>query len=122
MDLNFTARKIDSLERESGESFLMLMTRMTMRSLAFFVSAGTDVTLDEAFGKIENYIKPEAKGGEGKDLVSLQMLITRKLQDDGFLPREINLDEIQKTQTDLISNPTPASPLEMLGEVEKKQQ
>lgn len=93
MELNFTPRHINEIEVEyKGRSFIDVMSDFTLKSLATFVKKGMNLKTDEeAFDAIGKYFQEE----EG-DLLKLMVLIARRLQEGGFLPRKINLEDLEK--------------------------
>jgi hypothetical protein len=104
MELNFTPKAINEIEVENKHRpFYEVLGDISLRNLALFVRKGMNLkTEEEAFDAMGKYFIEE-----GGDLLSLNMLIARRLQDGGFLPRKINLDEMETNLDDQIGKHLP---------------
>jgi hypothetical protein len=104
MELNFTPRHINEIEVENKHRpFYEILGDVSLKNLALFVRKGMGLKTDEeAYDAIGKYFTEE-----GGDILSLNMLIARRLQDCGFLPRKLNLDEMEKNLNDQIAKYLP---------------
>ena len=90
MELNFSAKDIYEIEKETGKPLTDVISVLSSEVLVLFVSKGLKVSQEEAFDEIDKDL------GESKDTMELYLLILEKLQAKGFLPRVIKLGELKK--------------------------
>ena len=105
MELHFDSRKIDEIEALGNRPFVSLIASMKMSNTLLFVLKGADCKdKDEAYAKLDQYMKPVEEGGEGGDMDSLNDLIMEALQKAGFLSRKVDLKD-QETLQEIAKNP-----------------
>jgi len=91
-DLDFNAKKIAKLEKETGLPFLEILSKFSIENINLLIKYGLEVDEETAYILINDYLKE-------KDITELYVLILEELQNKGFLPRTVNLKEIlSKTQ------------------------
>ena len=91
-DLDFNAKKIAKLEKETGLPFLEILSKFSIENINLLIKYGLEVDEETAYVLINEYLKE-------KDITELYVLILEELQNKGFLLRTVNLKEIlSKTQ------------------------
>lgn len=89
MELKFTPKKIMLIEKEKGIPLAEIISRYDMGTLALFVQKGMEISEDEAFAKIEEYLMAE------HDIIELYFEIIESLQKQGFLVRKLDLNSVK---------------------------
>lgn len=87
--LHFTPRNIANLEKQEKRMLMEIVAEFTMNNLVKLIRAGCNCSEDEAFTMIEEYLS----GGGGRDVIKLQIEIIKKLEDQGYLSKEIQVGE-----------------------------
>jgi len=88
MELKYTPRTINEIEVEMKRPVQDVLADFSVKTIVLFVKKGMNVEESVAFDEIEKYL------AEGKDTISLYTLIMEKLQESGFLPRQLDLKKI----------------------------
>ena len=88
MELKYTPRTINEIEVEMKRPVQDVLADFSVKTIVLFVKKGLNVEESVAFDEIEKYL------AEGKDTISLYTLIMKKLQESGFLPRQLDLKKI----------------------------
>ena len=96
MELKYTPRAVSEIEQESKRPVQDTLADFSMKTVLLFVKKGLMVDEDNAYKKIEEYL------AKGKDTFELYTLIMQKLQEGGFLPRQLNLKKVQKEMNEAI--------------------
>ena len=88
--IKFNASKIARVEELTKSSLSEIMQRVSVKDLTIFVFAGLSLKNVEKAGElIDTYLEDE-----NNSIFSLQLLIQRKLQEAGFFPKSVNLEEL----------------------------
>ncbi len=90
LELNFTPRTIKEIEDVGKKPFIDMIQDYSMGNLALFVGKGLGVDENSAFTKIEKYF------ADGGDFMTLFVEIMEQLKERGFLPKNVNLEEVKK--------------------------
>lgn len=77
------------IEKEKGIPLAEIISRYDMGTLALFVQKGMEISEDEAFAKIEEYLMAE------HDIIELYFEIIESLQKQGFLVRKLDLNSVK---------------------------
>ena len=85
-NLKFTAIRIAAIERQLGIGFLNIIREPSITNVAALIQAGTGKSQQEAFDMVDEYIKE-------KDFLELFERCMSILSEQGFLSREINIQE-----------------------------
>jgi hypothetical protein len=94
MDLVFSAKKINEIEKESRVAFQDLLAKFSVQTLVMFLKKGLDLkTEDEAFDAIDNFVKEDP---EKNDSFELYFKIIEALQAYGFLPKALKVEDLKK--------------------------
>jgi len=88
MELKYTPRTINEIEVEMKRPVQDVLADFSVKTIVLFIKKGMNVEESVAFDEIEKYL------AEGKDTISLYTLIMEKLQESGFLPRQLDLKKI----------------------------
>ncbi len=88
MELKYTPRTINEIEVEMKRPVQDVLADFSVKTIVLFIKKGMNVEESVAFDEIEKYL------AEGKDTISLYTLIMKKLQESGFLPRQLDLKKI----------------------------
>jgi len=97
MDLKYTPRVINEIEVESGKPVQDVLADFSQKTLALFIKKGMGIDEDKAFDVMEKYL------AEGKDTITLYLVIMEALQKAGFLPRQLDLKKIKKDMSEEIT-------------------
>lgn len=97
MELKYTPRTINEIEVESKKPVQDVLADFSLRTMVLFVKKGLGISEEEAFVEMEKYLS------EGNDTVQLYTLIMEKLQEAGFLPRQLNLKKVKSDMSKAIS-------------------
>ncbi len=89
MELKYTPKTIYEIEKESGRPIQDTLSNFSMETIILFIKKGLGVDEEKAFEEIQTYL------AEGNDTVLLYTLIMERLQDGGFLPRQLNMKKIR---------------------------
>jgi hypothetical protein len=95
--LKFTPRIINEIEVEARKPVQDVLADFSLRTMVLFVKKGLALDEDKAFEAIETFL------AGGKDTVELYTLIMEKLQEAGFLPRQLNLGKVKADMSKAIS-------------------
>ena len=90
MELKYTPKGISEIEEITGKPIQDVLADFSMKTIGLFVQKGLGVEEDLAYEEIGKYL------ADGKDTFVLYTDIMEKLQDAGFLPRQLNLKKIKK--------------------------
>jgi len=98
IDLRFTAKNVDNIERKFGVSIENLLGNTSMQNLAQFIERAyydeerdkVGVSNDRSYEVLQDYLKENDK----EDLL---LDIMEGLQQGGFLSRKLDLDKIRKS-------------------------
>lgn len=93
MELKYTPRAIFEIEMDGKKPMQEMLAEFSMKTLLIFVKRGLGGTQEEAEKEMEKYLL------EGHDTTELYLLIMEKLQDAGFLPRQIDLKKTREQMT-----------------------
>lgn len=93
MNLKFSPRSINEIEVEQKKPFQDVLSEFSMKTILLFVKKGLGIGADEekAYAAITEYLSDKKN-----DTLSLYVLIMEGLQNDGFLPRSLNLETVKK--------------------------
>lgn len=89
MELKYTPKIINEIEVEASKPLQEILSSFSMKNIVLFVKKGLSIDQEKAYDEIDAYLK------EGKDTVQLYMEIVEKLQDAGFLPRQVNVEKMK---------------------------
>lgn len=87
--MKFSPKKIMMIEKEKGMPLTEIISRYDMATLSMFVQKGLDISEDDAFAKIEEYLNA------GHDIIELYFDIIETLQKQGFLVRKLDLNSVK---------------------------
>jgi len=91
MELKYTPRTIKEIEDITKKPLQDVLSDFSMSTIVIFVQKGMAIDEDKAYEKIDEYLKG------GKDIFILYTEIMEKLQDAGFLPRQLDLKKVKKS-------------------------
>lgn len=97
MELTYTPRTINEIEVESKRPVQDALANFSMQTIVLFVKKGMGCDEAKAYEAIDEYLK------EGNDTVSLYTLIMERLQDAGFLPRQLDMKKIKEDMNKAIA-------------------
>ena len=97
MELKYTPRTISEIEKESKRPVQDTLADFSMATIVLFVKKGLGVEEEKAYDEIDKYL------AEGKDTFELYTLIMEKLQESGFLPRNLNLKKVKEDMNEAIN-------------------
>jgi len=92
MDLTFTSKKIDGLEKKFNKPVGDLLSGSQISVLVTFIRSGKDCTEEEAYAAIDEYRTA------GKSTNALQIEIIEALEEQGFLEKSLGLSKKIKDQ------------------------
>ena len=90
MELKYTPRAIFEIEMDGKKPVQDMLAEFSMKTIVTFVRRGLGASQEDAEKQIEKYLS------EGHDTTELYLLIMEKMQDGGFLPRQMDLKKIKK--------------------------
>ncbi len=92
MVLNFTSRTMREFEqRTNGRAYIMQLREPSMTLISNLFLAGTDAkNITEADKMVDKELS------EGKTIMDLYMVCMKELKKGGLLPKEIDIDEMEK--------------------------
>lgn len=92
MVLNFNAKKVAEIEKETRMKFSDILTNFSIGTVVIFLKKGLDIkTDDEAYEAIDAYVKEDEK----HDTITLYLDIIEALRDSGFLPKALGVEEMR---------------------------
>lgn len=87
-ELRFTARSVSGIEEKTRKSLAAILSEFSLSSMGHLVSAGIGVNFNNALDTIDGYFQ------SGGDMGQLFATIARRLKEQGFLPKGIQVEEM----------------------------
>lgn len=93
MELTYTTGTIRSIENEAKKPFTDVLANYSINNIIFLVQKGmgAGVKEEDAIREIDNYLSKK----EGQ-LEDLYLSILERLEDAGFLPSQVNIEEMKQ--------------------------
>ena len=90
--IKFTPKKIYELEQETGKPLTEILGDSSIKNIAMIIKYGIgETSTEKALAWIERWLEENKK-----DIYSLYVEILKVLQKTGFLPRSVDLTEVEK--------------------------
>ena len=96
MELKYTPKGISEIEEITGKPIQDVLADFSMKTIGLFVQKGLGIEEDLAYEEIGKYL------ADGKDTFVLYTDIMEKLQDAGFLPRQLDLKKVKKDMNQVL--------------------
>jgi len=91
INLKFNAMKIAEIEDEKNDSVIVLLQSFKLSILALFIEKGANISRDESYKKIDEYL------ASGKSTEELYIDVLEAVQKNGFLPKMMDCDQMRKS-------------------------